>query len=472
MKAAQIFLISAAAGIISGCAGTQQASTGNSYDDVYFASNEKKNSVSSPSTATTPSDYSSKQSSDGQSDNSRFEYSEPDKSTSESRTGEDGNTYVTNNYYYDNDDYYDYAYSARLRRFYNPVGWGYYDSYYTNSYWYDYNPSSWGLSIYLGYNWWAPSYAYYSPFTWGFSFNYGYPSYGWCGNYWHNWYSPWYSSFYSYNNYWNGYYQGYWNGYYNGLYSSYNNPYYYNGYDYNSYNHPVQYTGPFSGNLLHRKNSPRPNVGQLYSSTLPDRPKTPIISPVSAESAPVRSETIKSNPVRGNTVKQNAESSPGQYTSDPRPKNPRSNNAETNPANPRGNTIKNDAPIKNNASEQVKPSRNDELNNYNSQPDPRPRFDYIESEKNDAKPNKQNDSYSKPVRDKSYEMPEPKNYEPSPRPKNNNHKPRENNSKPEIKFSPPKNDSYSKPQENRSFSKPSQPVQQKQERKNSSSRER
>ena len=42
---------------------------------------------------------------------------------------------------YDESDYYDYAYTARIRRFDNPViGVGYYDDYYTNMYWYTYNP--------------------------------------------------------------------------------------------------------------------------------------------------------------------------------------------------------------------------------------------------------------------------------------------------------------------------------------------
>ncbi|HPT52083.1 MAG TPA: hypothetical protein PK740_02240, partial [Bacteroidales bacterium] len=71
---------------------------------------------------------------------------------------EDGNTYVTNNYYYDEDDYYDYYYTSRIRRFHHDYncGWGYYDPYYTNLYWYDNSPSNWGISIYLGYNWWWP----------------------------------------------------------------------------------------------------------------------------------------------------------------------------------------------------------------------------------------------------------------------------------------------------------------------------
>jgi hypothetical protein len=66
---------------------------------------------------------------------------------------------------FDEEDYYDYAYSARLRRFYHPVVYrDYYADYYTNLYWYTYDPFCWGTSIYLGYSWWYPS--YYSSLYW------------------------------------------------------------------------------------------------------------------------------------------------------------------------------------------------------------------------------------------------------------------------------------------------------------------
>lgn len=99
-------------------------------------------------------------------------------------------------YTYDPDDYYDYYYSSRIRRFHNNyyTGWGYYDPYFTNMYWYDYYPSSWGLSIYMGYNWWWPSYCYrpyyYSPYWYDYGFHYGW---GWHYPY-HNlaYIDPWY----------------------------------------------------------------------------------------------------------------------------------------------------------------------------------------------------------------------------------------------------------------------------------------
>ncbi|MDP4266914.1 MAG: hypothetical protein Q8880_05725 [Bacteroidota bacterium] len=121
-----------------------------------------------------------------------------------------GNTYITNNYY---DDYYDYAYTARLKRFYHPSYFGYYDSYYTDLYWYTYDPFFWGTSIYLGYNWWLPSFYFgISPFWhWGFYSSFYVPYY----------YSPAYGHYpghYGYNH--NRYYYG-----------SRNNTYYYNSYD-------------------------------------------------------------------------------------------------------------------------------------------------------------------------------------------------------------------------------------------------
>lgn len=137
---------------------------------------------------------------------------------------------------YDKDDYYDYQYASRLRRFNNPVyGLGYYDNYYTNYYWYNNNPAYYGASIYSSYNWWGPSYGYGPNFGFGMSYNWG-PSYYYGYNpYYYGYYDP-----YGYNNaYWNGYYNGYYNSWYGYPYYGYNNPGYggwgyYNSYDANS----------------------------------------------------------------------------------------------------------------------------------------------------------------------------------------------------------------------------------------------
>ena len=170
------------------------------------------------------------------------------------------------------DDYYDYEYATRIKRFDNRInGLSYYDNYYTNSYWYSGNPYNYGISVYNGYSWWGPSYnnysynpsvAFYSNWGWGYGGGYGY-----------NGYNPYYNSFGS--SYWQGYYNGYNQGYNNGWYGypysgygygspyyGYNNPYnngwgYYNGYDVNS-GYSVTY-GPRSshgGGNSHRTTNP------------------------------------------------------------------------------------------------------------------------------------------------------------------------------------------------------------------------
>ena len=115
------------------------------------------------------------------------------------------------------DDYYDYEYATRVKRFSNNInGLSYYDNYYTNSYWYNKNPYNYGVSVYNGYSWWGPSYnAYsYNPSI-NFYNNWGWgctPSYGYGG----------------YNPYMSSYAQGYNNGFYNGMwgnYYGYGNPY-------------------------------------------------------------------------------------------------------------------------------------------------------------------------------------------------------------------------------------------------------
>ena len=88
---------------------------------------------------------------------------------------------------YTADDYYDYSFSSRIRRFHRPIYYsGYYGGIYTDYYWYNSDPFSCGTSIYYGYNWHSPYYSYYSysPYYYG-----GY-------------YTPYYyGGYYSYNRY-------------------------------------------------------------------------------------------------------------------------------------------------------------------------------------------------------------------------------------------------------------------------------
>jgi hypothetical protein len=132
---------------------------------------------------------------------------------------------------YSSDDYYDYGYSARLRRFHGPsFGFGYYNNYYTNSFWYSNNPYHCGVSIYYGYNFWDPF--YYDPFYYSF-----YP---------YNYYNPFYHH-YHHHHFHHGYHDVY----------AINYPSYYNSYDNNSL-----YYGPRD----HHKNKTPESFANLYST--------------------------------------------------------------------------------------------------------------------------------------------------------------------------------------------------------------
>lgn len=150
-------------------------------------------------------------------------------SDSESFSDGDGNVNITNNYYGDNfnasDDYYDYAYASRIRRFHRNNGrFGYYNDWYTNYYWYDYNPFNFGTSVYVSYGWWNPS-------PW--NVNFGWSNFGgWPVNNCWNW------GYAGPNFYWNNYpyhrYGSYWRGYNHGFRDGFAANYY-NSFDRNSY---------------------------------------------------------------------------------------------------------------------------------------------------------------------------------------------------------------------------------------------
>lgn len=216
-----------------------------------------------------------------------------------SHKNSNSSTNSTNNNYnqpFNYDDYYDNAYAARIRRFNNNIyNYGYYDDYYTNSYWYTGNPYNYGSSIYLGYNFWGPSYnnyAYnpgynwYSGMGWGYnpygnpySYNpyYGYNPYGSYGGY--NGYNP-YGSNYGYNPYYNGYgggyggygsyNQGFWNGYYNGFYNGYSSNNYFNSYDNNSY-----YYGPRGTTASNSRTTVQPTMAHRYMSVVEEETHKP-----------------------------------------------------------------------------------------------------------------------------------------------------------------------------------------------------
>jgi hypothetical protein len=89
---------------------------------------------------------------------------------------------ITDNYYQDYnvaDDYYDYSFSSRIRRFHRPMySSNYYGGLYTDYFWYNNDPFYCGTSIYFGYNWNSPYYSYYSysPYYYNNYSAYGYNS--------------------------------------------------------------------------------------------------------------------------------------------------------------------------------------------------------------------------------------------------------------------------------------------------------
>lgn len=238
---------------------------------------------------------------------------------------------------YSKDDYYDYQYASRIRRFDNPVyGLGYYDNYYTNYYWYNNNPAYYGTSIYSSYNYWGPSYGFGPSYgcTFGMSYNWGNPYYGY-NPYNYGYYDPYYN-----NAYWNGYYNGYHNGLYGGYYGY---PYYgYNPYSYGGWGYYNSYdanSGYYKSTYAPRTSHGGGNSGRLANPGLnnnADGYRTKYISSVlnQNEATPKFNET--SRPVRVNKTLDNkggegaiTPSSTNPTSSEPRP-NPYYNNPVRN----------------------------------------------------------------------------------------------------------------------------------------------
>lgn len=183
------------------------------------------------------------------------------------------------------DDYYDYSYTSRIRRFHSINRWSYYDPYFTNIYYYDYDPLFWGNSIYLGYSWWSPVNT----------------TTVWFGNY-NTWYRPHYRPWIYYNSwYWSNQ-SGWWNynvynwGFYN-QYPLFNNWYFSNCYNYNRpynsyYNvNTITYYGP------RRQQSSTTTNQNNNSNTSQIRPNTNYNSNTSSKtiSKPTENEYIRTN---------------------------------------------------------------------------------------------------------------------------------------------------------------------------------
>ena len=113
---------------------------------------------------------------------------------------QDTNT-INYNYYLDNnvaDNYYDYSFSSRIRRFHRPMYYSnYYGGLYTDYYWYNNDPFYCGTSIYYGYNWNSPYYSYYSYSPYYYNNYNSYSAYGYSN---HQHHTPNYTYYNSNNN--------------------------------------------------------------------------------------------------------------------------------------------------------------------------------------------------------------------------------------------------------------------------------
>lgn len=167
---------------------------------------------------------------------------------------------------YNKDDYYDYEYAARIKRFYNPVsGLGYYDNWYTNYGFY--GAPNYGSSIYMGYG-------NYSPYM-GYGYSWGNPYYSYGFGLGTCWNSPYYSPYYG--NYWG--YSPYYYPYYGYGYTPYSyypyygyNPYYYNSQDINSATYAPRgaHQGFNSSRTVNNINNPENNFSRPMASTSPE----------------------------------------------------------------------------------------------------------------------------------------------------------------------------------------------------------
>jgi hypothetical protein len=363
----------------------------------------------------------------------------------EKRTDKNGDTYITNNYYdepFNYDDYYDYEYAARLSRFHNNVGtYGYYDSYYTNSYWYTGDPYYYGTSVYMGYNFWGPSYVTYSynpSFYWYTSVGWGYdpwyhpygfnPCYGYG-------YSP-YSNGYA-NGYYNGYNNGYWNGYYDGHSQN-----YFNSYDNNSY-----YYGPRGSMTANSRVTAQPTMATRYKEVVEAETHKPFEATHGRDNNPYMKPTTvddyRSNPKPVDGRRDNYTTkpvvSPGNPDSKPVNERPSNNgkpvNGDINNKPVNGDRpVYNDKPV-NNRPENIdnKPIYNEKPVYNENKPKERPSPDQSRPQQrpvNDQRPfNQPKPVEQKPINEKPIEKPvniTPKSNNqfqapaPSPAPRNSN----------------------------------------------------
>ena len=159
--------------ITSSSCSTYKSGSVSESDDRYYsltdANKERRAASKLVANSDQSQNYNQNQNSDSptttQDDSNYKQY--PDASNYTQSQPNSGGGNVTNNYYgddYDMDDYYDYMYSSRIRRFHNNnlSGMGYYNPFYTNTYFYNNDPMFFGNSIYS-------SYGFFNPYVpWGY----------------------------------------------------------------------------------------------------------------------------------------------------------------------------------------------------------------------------------------------------------------------------------------------------------------
>lgn len=335
------------------------------------------------------------------------------------------------------DDYYDYEYATRVKRFDNNIsGLGYYDNYYTNSYWYNQNPYNYGVSVYNGYSWWGSGYNNYS-YNPSVSF---YANYGW-GNYYGNGYNG-YNPYDPYaSSYWQGYNHGYYNGYNNGWggypYYGYGygggygygygyNPYSYGGYGYpnnwgyyNSYDNNSSYTyGPrtsHTGGNSRRTSNPGMTSTQTgdgyYEKYINSVAEKQAQAPKFTDIRAIKNDgSVRTNSSNGNVKTQNFDNSNSSGT----PVRNGNNQTEATPVRTNENGGVTKTPIRNGNTQEATPVKQYDtqpVKQYDNQP---------VKQQNTSQPVRQQNE-SQPV--KQYESQPVKQYESQPVRQNNNYQP-------------------------------------------------
>lgn len=224
-----------------------------------------------------------------------------DDSPADEQPAQNGNNTVINNNY-DMDDYYDYMYASRIRRFHRSFPFNsYYDPFYTNLFWYNNDPFFFGTSIYTtysffnpyvpwGFNYWRPGWSFgwssWSGFNmnygWGFYNPWGWNNFGFFPNYSPFFYNPWACHPFGFGGWNNGFMHGYQMALFQQNFNY--NQMYYNSFDQNSFVNPAVVkpsTGGFGAGANMMKAAP--SLGQVLSKEIGTSQVSQVKTPVNAK---------------------------------------------------------------------------------------------------------------------------------------------------------------------------------------------